>query len=130
MSWLDVVADDRAVRGVYGDEEPPPLGPVVVQGINFHRDGPNAVIAVELPRYPARPPKKWAAQGFDTAQMSLQLVDVENVQLTGWDVNVVAEFTLERFDDRISVRLDSPDCTLACTALAVYVRSISAYQTA
>jgi hypothetical protein len=38
--------------------------------------------------------------------------------------------TLERLDDRVSVRLDAPDCVLTCTALAVYVNGISAYQTA
>ena len=130
MSWLDVVADNRAVLAVYGGQTPPPLDPVVVQGITVHRDGPNIVVAVELPAYPANPPKKWAAQGFDTAQMSLQLVGVEDVTLTGWDVDVVGAIVLEQFDDKVVVTLDSPACSLRCSAIAVYVQNISAYQSA
>ena len=130
MSWLDVVTDDRALRAVYRGEEPPPLGRVTVRSIDFQRDGPNVLLWLRLPGYPEQPPQKWAAQEFDTASLSLLIIDVEQVQLTGWDVDVVADVTLERFDDRISVRLDSPDCTFSCMAVAVWVQDIRGYRSA
>jgi Immunity protein 50 len=130
MSWLDVVTDDRSVRGVYGDEEPPPLERVTVRSIDFQSSGPNVLIWLRLPSYPQRPPRKWAAQGFDTASLSLLIIDVEQARLTGWDVDVVGDLTLERFDDRVSVRLDSPDCTFSCSAVAVWVQEIRGFQSA
>jgi hypothetical protein len=130
MSWLDVVTDDRAVRAVYGGEEPPLLGAVTVRSIELQRTGPNVLVWVRLPTYPQQPPRKWAAQGFDAASLSLLIIDVEQVRLTGWDVDVVGDITLERFDDRVSVRLDSPDCTFTCTAVAVWVQDIRGYQSA
>lgn len=130
MSWLDVVTDDRAIRAVYRGQEPPRLESVTVHSIDFQHDGPNMLLRLRLASYPQQPPQKWAAQGFDTASLSLLVIGVEQVRLTGWDVDVVGNVTLERFDDRISIRLDSTDCTLDCTAVAVWVQDIRGFQAA
>jgi len=127
MSWLDAVEDGRGVLAVWGGQAPALTG-IDVQALNFSHNGPTVVLAFTLPDYPTDPPAKWAAQGFDTAQMALSIFGIADVRLTGWDVDVVGDLTLERVDGRVAVRLESPAATFSCTALAVDVQTISAYQ--
>lgn len=126
MSWLDAVEDGRGVLAIFG--QAPSLEAINVQGVSLHHNGPKIDMAFALRDYPAEPPKKWVAQGFTIAQLSLSFFAVEDVRLNGWDVDVVGDLTLERVDGRVAVAFDSPVTTLSCTALAVYVQNISAYQ--
>jgi Immunity protein 50 len=128
MTWLDTVEDDRGVLAVFG--QAPSLESIDVQGVSLHHNGPRIVLAFALRDYPADPPKKWVAQGFTVAQMSLSLVDVRDVRLAGWDVDVVGDLTLDRVDGGVAVAFTSPATTFTCTAAFVYVQGISAYQEA
>jgi hypothetical protein len=126
MSWLDAVEDGRGVLAIFG--QAPSLESIDVQGVSLHHNGPRIVMAFALRDYPADPPKKWVAQGFTTAQMSLSFVEVRDVRLAGWDIDVVGDLSLDRVDGRVAVAFNSPATTLTFSALAVDVQNISAYQ--
>jgi Immunity protein 50 len=127
MSWIDAVQNGQGVLAVFGGDAPPLTG-VDVQRVGFSWEGPGVVLSVSLRDYPADPPAKWAAQQFNTVLLSLNCIDVQDVRLTGWGRQVVADLSLERSGGRVAVRLDSPDATLTLSALAVDVQKVSAYQ--
>lgn len=127
MSWIDAVLDPRGVLAVFGGEAPP-LNGADVHSVSVHRDGPSVALVFDLRDYPEEPPAKWAGQGFTTVQLTLNCVGVENVRLTGWGTEVVADLSIQRVDERVTVRLDSPNATLTLDALAVDVQKVSAYQ--
>lgn len=125
-TWLDAVDDPRALRAIYGDDVPP-LTAVPVHEICLHRDGPRLVLRLDLPRYPLAPPAKWTAQGFDTVQIQLMLIDVLELSIDGWSSDPVADITLERDGDAVTVTCAG---TTRCRARAhtATVTKVSAYQ--
>jgi hypothetical protein len=58
--------------------------------------------------------------------------NVSRLNSSAWTGDAADAFRgqLEQFDDKVAITLDSPACTLSCTAIAVYVQNISAYQSA
>jgi hypothetical protein len=125
-TWLDAVDDPRGVRAIYGDDVPP-LTAVPVHEVCLHRDGPRLVLRLDLPRYPRDPPAKWTAQGFDTVQIQLMLVDVLELSIDGWSNDPVADISLERDGDAVTVLASAATTRCRARARAATVTEVSAY---
>jgi hypothetical protein len=125
-AWLDVLSDAGPIRGVYGDEVPPLAG-IVVHEISLHRDGPRATLRVDLPIFPSQPPPKWKAQGFNTVQIQLMLIGINELVLRGWDSNIRGNLSIAREGDLIRAQLATPQVEIDIRADAALVSTISAY---
>lgn len=123
-TWLDAVDDARAVRAIYGDDVPS-LTAVPVHEIRLHRDGPRVTLRFDLSSYPATPPRKWA--GLNTVQVQLTLVDVLELSVEGWSNDPVADLSLTRDGDVLTMTSTGATRCRA-RARAAVVDKISAYQ--
>lgn len=128
-TWLDALDDPQGIRAIYGDDVPS-LTAVPIHEVCLHRDGPRVVLRFDLPRYPTDPPQKWTAQGFNTVQVQLMLVDILELSLDGWSNESVVDLSLERDDKGVTVATLAGSARCHVRARAAFVTSISAYQNA
>ena len=91
-------------------------------------DGPLLTVRFDLPVYPAVPPVKWRAQGFNTVQLVLSLVGVSHLSLDGFATNLVVDIEFPRFDaGSVRFSINSEDVDLQASAVAAYIAKVSAY---
>jgi Immunity protein 50 len=85
------------------------------------------VFRLDLPRYPTEPPRKWAAQGFNTVEIELNLFSIRELSIEGWSYEPVADIALER--DGNTVLLTTSTSAIRCRVrtLGAHVTHISAY---
>ena len=101
-NWTDLLNDPRAVRAIFGDHVPSLSGVELFEVVVNH-DNLHAVLRFDLQDYPADPPPKWSAQGFNRVQVELKawglqevLVDVTTTRTTTVDISVVRDGALTR----------------------------------
>ncbi len=125
-TWLEVVNDSRGVYSIYGDEAPS-LRAVSLHELVVHRDGPRATLRFDLPEFPAVPPKKWAAQGFNVVQVELMFAGVRSINMEGWTSASVVDLSIRQEGDD-AVGSSTGDTRLHVAAQSAVITSLSAYR--
>ncbi|WP_105661044.1 Imm50 family immunity protein [Cronobacter dublinensis] len=87
-SWTDVLVDKSKVSSIFKEEEPS-LCNIDIHEIIFHRDGPKITLRFNLENYPSDPPKKWVLQKFNTVQLQLTALDINEVKFSGWEKPII-----------------------------------------
>ncbi|RJT46685.1 Imm50 family immunity protein [Rahnella woolbedingensis] len=125
--WTDYLVDSQHIDSIYHDDKPS-LNNVDIHEIIFHRDGPKISIRMNLNEYPSSPPKKWVLQKFNTVQLTLTLIDIKDVNMSGWiNTNYVADASIEIINDNIFMKLDSVSLKFIAKAKFMDVESIVSY---
>ncbi|MFF5854834.1 Imm50 family immunity protein [Streptomyces sp. NPDC012751] len=125
MSWISALNNQAGIDAVY-QGNPPDLKRVHVHEVNLHQDGPTLKLRIDLPHYPAQPPRKWAAQGFNTVQVEISFGGIKQVTLDGFGTNIVADVSLHA-EDGIDLVLTSPELHLHATAEVAFISKLGAY---
>lgn len=99
---FDCLVDARPLKAIYGQEAP------LLHGVDFHaldlqRDGPRALLKIDLPEFPKSPPQKWIDAGFNRVQLKLLAVGVHRFKMDGLQRN--CKLTLSLFTDGDLIRL-------------------------
>jgi hypothetical protein len=126
-SWTDSLLDAATVEAIFG-EKPPTLEHVDLHEIILHRDGPRVLLRFDLQDFPARPPKKWSAAGFNRVQMRLLVSGVKELAITGWQANVRVDLSIKRDGPLVRLQADNGVVRFDLGAEFVVVESISAYR--
>lgn len=125
--WTNHLVSTQYIDSIYHSNKPS-LNKVDIHEINFHRDGPKISIRINLNDYPENPPKKWVTQKFNTVQLTLSLIGIEDVKLSGWiDTNYIADIKIEKIDGKIHMNLNSDNLKLIARASFIDIESILAY---
>ncbi|TVZ95334.1 Imm50 family immunity protein [Streptomyces sp. BK340] len=90
------------------------------------REGSETGVRPDLPDYPAQPPRKWAAQGFNTVQIELVFGGLRSITLDGFDSDVTADISLAA-GDGISVDIVAPGTRIRAVSDSVFAAGLSAY---
>lgn len=73
-------------------------------------------------------PKKWFFQKFNTVQLTLTLIDIKEVSMSGWvDTNHIADVKIDKVDGVICVSLNGINLKLNVRANFIDVESMVAY---
>lgn len=126
MAWTDHVYRTTGLVKVYGGEVPPLRG-AHLHSVDLHRDGPTLSLRFNLADYPADPPRKWAAQGFNRVQVELAATGIGSCSLDGFGTDPVVDIDLERGDGGLVVSVDSDDVRVRAVGESAYLASMSAY---
>jgi hypothetical protein len=126
-NWLEALSDTRGISAIFGGDVPA-LDRVAMQEISLNRDGPSATLRFDLPGYPASPPAKWLAQGFNVVQVTLLLVGVQDLSIQGWSHQGAVDLELSRDGSTVVARGSSESMRLDVRADAAVITSLSAYQ--
>ncbi|ELZ8935179.1 Imm50 family immunity protein [Cronobacter dublinensis] len=126
-SWTDVLVDKSKVSSIFKEEEPS-LCNIDIHEIIFHRDGPKITLRFNLENYPSDPPKKWVLQKFNTVQLQLTALDINEVKFSGWEkTNYNLDLNISKCDDLIVISARDDVFCLYIKASYLSVSSISAY---
>ncbi|ELY3774463.1 hypothetical protein SMX71_004185 [Cronobacter dublinensis] len=126
-SWTDVLVDKIKVSSFFKEEEPS-LYNIDIHEIIFHRDGPKITLRFNLENYPSDPPKKWVLQKFNTVQLQLTALDINEVKFSGWEkTNYNLDLNISKCDDLIVISARDDVFCLYIKASYLSVSSISAY---
>ncbi|EOC1568903.1 hypothetical protein ACI1AR_004363 [Cronobacter dublinensis] len=126
-SWTDVLVDKSKVSSIFKEEEPS-LCNIDIHEIIFHRDGPKITLRFNLENYPSDPPKKWVLQKFNTVQLQLTALDINEVKFSGWEkTNYNLDLNISKCDDLIVISARGEVFCLYIKASYLSVSSISAY---
>ncbi|RZU30225.1 immunity protein 50 of polymorphic toxin system [Streptomyces sp. BK022] len=123
--WLTHLVNPQGLRAVYG-AAPPPLTAVRLHRLDLRDEGPALTFHLDLP-YPAEPPRKWAAQGFDTVQIELSFTGLSALTLHGFGTEITADVTLTAVGGGVAVHVTAPEITLEAVARTVYLAALRAY---
>jgi len=108
----------------------PSLAPVVLHEICLHRDGPRVLLRFDLPDFPAEPPKKWLAQQANVVQVTLTLVGIRSISLSGWSNESVVDLSMLQEDGSVWVTGSGDQVRLDIQAEAATITALSAYHDA
>ncbi|ELY2857404.1 hypothetical protein SMC92_004559 [Cronobacter dublinensis] len=126
-SWTDLLVDKSKVSSIFKEEEPS-LCNIDIHEIIFHRDGPKITLRFNLENYPSDPPKKWVLQKFNTVQLQLTALDINEVKFSGWEkTNYNLDLNISKCDDLIVISARDNVFCLYIKASYLSVSSISAY---
>ncbi|MBP2403122.1 hypothetical protein SNS2_1737 [Streptomyces netropsis] len=123
--WTEFLENSAGIEGVYAGT-PPVLEAVHIHEIGLNRDGPVLKLRFDLPEYPAKAPKKWESQGYNTVQVELCLGGVRDIALDGFSSDPIADIVLSG-GEVIDVEVVSSDTRIRASADTVFISSISAY---
>ncbi|MFZ3570465.1 Imm50 family immunity protein [Streptomyces sp. BH097] len=127
MNWTDHVDLSTGLVKIYAGEVPPLRG-VHLHAVDLHRDGPTLSLRFDLDGYPAGPPSKWVAQGFNRVQVVLAVTGIDSCSIDGFDTDPVVDIDLERGDGGLVVAVNSDDVRVRAVGQSAYLAKMSAYQ--
>ncbi|MEV6114375.1 Imm50 family immunity protein [Streptomyces sp. NPDC052109] len=125
MSWASLLHNPVGITSIY-QGNPPDLIDVHLHEVVLHEDGPTLKLRLDLPRYPDQPPRKWAAQGFNTLQVEISFSGVREVTLEGFGTAISAEISLTG-EEGISLNVMSAATRIWATADTAFISKLTAY---
>ncbi|WP_405991253.1 Imm50 family immunity protein [Streptomyces sp. NBC_00986] len=125
MTWTSLVQNPEGITSVY-QGSPPELLDVHVHEVCLHRDGPALRVRLDLPSYPENPPRKWAAQGFNTVQIEVTFSGLREVKLNGFSTNMTATISIEE-DTGVQIHLSAPGSDVRAVANTAIISKVTAY---
>ncbi|MFI8348995.1 Imm50 family immunity protein [Streptomyces sp. NPDC085596] len=123
--WSAHLLNPQGLKAIYG-ATPPPLTAVRLRQLTLHEDGPALTLRLDLP-YPADPPRKWAAQGFNTVQIELAFTGLSALTLHGFGTEITADVVLTAAGDGVAVRVTAPATHAEAVARTVHLATLRAY---
>ncbi|GFE10995.1 hypothetical protein Scani_72630 [Streptomyces caniferus] len=126
MAWTDHVFRSTGLVKIYGGEVPPLRG-VHLHAVDLHRGGPTLSLRFNLARYPADPPHKWAAQGYNRVQVTLAVSGIDSCSIEGFGLDPVVDIDLEPGDGGLVVSVDSDDVRVRAVGQSASLARMSAY---
>jgi hypothetical protein len=107
----------------------PSLIGVALHEVSLHRDGLTLSLRFYLAQFPDRPPKKWHP-AFNTAQVTLDLVGVSNLNISGFTTTPVGGLFLDQANSTITFNFSADGCNVSGDAQGAWVQRISGYENA
>lgn len=124
--WTNVLNDPTPILAIFGGSAPS-LQATDLHEIVLHRDGPCAMLRFDLSSFPAVPPAKWKASGYNRVQVRLQAIGVLSLTINGVQANCRMDLEVSRSESAISVRGNNGTVSINITSEELRVESISAY---
>ncbi|WP_165857446.1 Imm50 family immunity protein [Marinobacter sp. JSM 1782161] len=127
-SWLSHITNANGIKSIYG-ESLPSLSNCVIHEVTFHRDGPRAMLRIDLPDYPKTAPEKWKASECNTVQINLMAVAISVSELRGWNTDGKVNIEVGQADIEKTILAHSNDgLILKIQAKSLFITEITAYR--
>ncbi|HSH70835.1 MAG TPA: Imm50 family immunity protein [Deferrisomatales bacterium] len=124
MEYRDSLQNPESLATLYAGM--PALEGVTLREAAVQEDGPTLRLRFDLPSFPDTPPKRWHPS-FNTAQVTLALFFVEDLEVRGFRTTNVGNLRLRREGDRVRVSFQGDGCAVSANALLARVDTIAGY---
>ncbi|MFC9277887.1 Imm50 family immunity protein [Streptomyces collinus] len=125
MSWTSLLHNPEGIAAIY-QGAPPELSGVRVHEVVLYEDGPTLKLRLDLPLYPDRPPRKWAAQGFNTVQVEISLSGLRAITLDGFGTAISADVSLSG-ENGVTLNVVSPETHIRAVSDVAFISKLTAY---
>lgn len=127
QSWLDLVGKSEFLAGLFGDRVPS-LQCVEMHEIAVQRDGPSLRLRFDLQEFPTSAPAAWKAEGYNTLQLTIGMIGLQSVVLSGWATEVNGPLRIAADEDAgLRVHFDSASVSFGATASHAVLERVSPY---
>jgi hypothetical protein len=106
---------------------PPGLDQVRLLEVNLHQDGPIVSMRIDLNEFPDPAPKKWVANGFNRAQITLLFIKVLTLRISGWSASNIVDVNITNRSGGVSVSICGQGTEIEGMFSCVEIEKISAY---
>ncbi|MER8198646.1 Imm50 family immunity protein [Streptomyces microflavus] len=96
--WADLAMQTRGLESLYSVI--PPLDSVRLRSFHLDWRGPTLTTRIDLPSYPEHPPPDWSERGYDTLQIHLQFLAVDDLTVGGWIPPTPVDISFSALPDR------------------------------
>ncbi|MEV5613631.1 Imm50 family immunity protein [Streptomyces sp. NPDC052225] len=125
MRWTSLLHNPEGINALY-QGNPPELCGVRVHEVTLQTQGPTLKLRLDLPEYPAQPPRKWADQKFNTVQVEVSFSGLRSASLTGFKRDISADVSLTE-GDGVGVSVTAPGVHLQANAATAFISTLTAY---
>jgi len=124
MNLTEIITNPEIVKAYFTFD--PNLNGINLHEINIHRDGPTAKLRFDLSEFPDKPPRKWHSS-YNTAQMTISLIDIEQIQLNGFNTTETGNLSFALEKEKILFSFKSKTCSFNGKCSFINVEKISGY---
>ena len=126
--WINLIENRKVVEAIYGDDVLN-LKEIRIIELAFHQDGPSCTLSLEIKQLPTNPPLKWRTLKYNAVNLTIQLVEIEAVELIKWSIDNIVDLIIENINSQKVLILQGDNCKLKLTFKWLYIKSISPYIT-
>jgi Immunity protein 50 len=127
MSWYHQCVNPQAIDSLYSSA--PPLERWELREVSILEDGPRVNLRADLSVFPDHPPQRWHSD-FTVAQITISLIGISDLSVTGWAQNNAGVFTLLRESpDTLRFTFESDSTRLRGRCVIAHISKISGYAT-
>ncbi|MEU5418961.1 Imm50 family immunity protein [Streptomyces sp. NPDC020799] len=123
--WTNFLENAAGIEAIYSGT-PPRLESVRIHELVLGVESSALKLRIDLSAYPAEPPKKWAAHGYNTVQIELCFSGLRDVELSGFCHEIVGDVVLSR-GETVNVEVNSESMRIRAAADMMFTSNISAY---
>jgi len=124
----DIVTNPEIIDAIFKDEKFS-LSELTVLKVHLNNYNRTAFIHADLNKFPTNPPKKWVIKKFNTAQVTLQIIDIEQFKCDGlFSEQEKANLDIAKQGDRLAISLFTSNVYLSVAAGWLQIDKIEGYQ--
>lgn len=125
MFWYHQCVNPQAIYTLYSSA--PALDRWELREVAILEDGPRLNLRAALPVFPDHPPQRWHSE-FTVAQVTISLMGITDLSVSGWAQNNVGVFTLLRESpDTLRFAFESNSTSLRGRCIIAHISKISGY---
>lgn len=130
INWLSITVNADALTSVYNESEVERLRNLYLHEASLLIDGPCLLLRFDLPAMPKSVPKAWLKTGYNCVQLTIRLLPLNEVQISGFAVDVLANVEVYQRDaKRYEMSLQSDSCHIQAAFDFIAIQTLSAYVT-
>ena len=124
----EIVTNPEIIDAIFKDETFS-LSELTVLKVHLNNYNRTAFMHADLNKFPTNPPKKWVIKKFNTAQITLQIIDIDQFRCDGLFIEQEkANLNIIKRGDRLAINLFTNNVYLSVAAGWLQIDKIEGYQ--
>lgn len=126
-NWHELAENHQILFELYNDV--PSLQAVDLIEVILSENGTQMSLKIILPRFPDKSPRKWVENGYNTVQIQIDFLELEEVKISHWSTRNHVDVQIELLADRqIMLSVASLLCSIQAKARSFRISNVVAYQ--
>lgn len=126
MLWYTLAENSHVISDLY--TEVPLLQDVELVEVGLTENGVQMSLKVVLPRFPDKPPRKWIESGYNTVQIQIDFLELEEAKISHWSTRNHVNAQIEVIaNGQITLNIASLSCSIQAKARFFRISKIVGY---
>jgi Immunity protein 50 len=126
INWYQLAENPQTLSDIYTDV--PPLQEVDLIEVILIENGTQMSLKIILSRFPDKPPRKWVESGYNTIQIQIDFLELEEVKISHWSTRNHVNAQIETITGgQIMLNVASLSCNIQAKARSFRVSKVVGY---